>query len=81
MKLLTILFAAFLITGCGSKTITVSAELDCPVPLVLPVASESVKAEIQTLSDETYTYFVQRDKLQTARRETLQEICRSTHNS
>jgi len=80
VKALSLLFVAFLITGCGPKTITVSAELDCPAPLVLPVPSESVKADIQVMSDETYSYFVQRDKLQTARRETLQDICRSTHN-
>ncbi len=67
------------ITGCATNPIVVSAPLECPVPLVLPKVSEELKPKIVSMDEDLYTYFVTRDRLQSARRETLQAICRSTH--
>lgn len=70
----------FVLAGCGTKSVPVAAALVCPDPLVLAEPNDTEKSKIQTMDAELYEYFVRRDRANTARRETLQAICRSTHS-
>ena len=77
MKRLILLTAIILISSC-STTQFVTNPLPTPEPLILPMVSG---AELSCLSPETYEILVKRDKLQSARIETLRRIIESTHNS
>jgi hypothetical protein len=75
----TLLLATIFLVSCSAKTIPVVVELKCPTPLVLEQLPTNLRLEADAMSKELSDYFVTRDKIQTARRETLQNICRSTH--
>lgn len=87
--LMLVVVSTLLVTGCV-KEIAVSAPLPCPDPLEIPRAEPAVKAMINALrrSDAAggnqddrnlYEFFKRRADLQAARRNRLQNICRSTH--
>ena len=79
MKSLLLLLLITL-ASCAT-TIPVVVELPCPDPLELQKLPEELKPELSQVSKPLQNYFISRDKLQTARRETLQGICRSTHDN
>ena len=83
------LIIPFLFLGC-TRDILVSAALPCPAPLEIPRAEPAVKAMINALrrtdakggnqqDRDLYEFFKRRADLQKARRNRLQNICRSTH--
>ena len=81
MKILTIGFI-LVIAGCATQYVPVSAPLDCPDPLTLEKADLVIKGKINVMKahdPELYQFFFDRAELQRKRRETLQSICRSTH--
>lgn len=81
MKILTIGFI-LAVSGCATQYVPVAASLDCPDPLILEKADFQVKAKINVMKahdPELYQFFFDRAELQRKRRETLQSICRSTH--
>ncbi len=70
------------VAGCASTIVPVAVPLDCPEPLEIAKAPPHIKAKIDAMrqSDpDLYEFFLRRAKLQAARRETLQNICRSGH--
>lgn len=81
MKKLILTSSIILIASCSTKTIPVQVPLLCPDPLEFEGFPAELVSQAQMMSRELRTYFIKRDKLQTARRETLQAICRSTHNT
>ncbi len=80
MKSLLLALSITLLASCAT-TIPVVVELPCPDPIELPKLPEELKPELSQVSPDLQNYFITRDKLQTARRETLQNICRSTHGN
>ena len=81
----------FLFLGC-TKDIMVSAPLPCPDPLEIQRAEPAVKAMINALrrpdaeggnqqDRDLYEFFKRRADLQAARRNRLQNICRSTYDN
>ena len=77
MRLLILLTAIILVNGCTTVKY-VTTPLTMPDPIVLPKIDG---AGMQCLSEATYATLVQRDRLQTARRNTLREIISSTHQA
>jgi hypothetical protein len=84
-KIILLAISAALVFGCGTREIAVSSALPCPEPLVIAKAEPEVRARIDELRDSadpvdvaTYEFFLRRAALQKARRDRLQEICRST---
>ena len=73
-----ILLSIILVSSCAT-TVVVPMALRCPDPLVLPKIPDYIIPEVALLSRDTAEYFMKRDQMQTARRATLQDICRSTH--
>jgi|GEM_PF-4353180 len=78
MKKLLILLAIISGNACSERIIPVQVALKCPTPLILPVLGD-LASEMNLLSTQTQNILILRDKLQKARRGTLQDICRSTH--
>lgn len=86
--LIAIVISSFLMVGC-TKEIAVSAPLPCPPLLEIPKAEPAIKAMINALrrtdaeggnqqDRDLYEFFKRRADLQAARRNRLQNICRST---
>jgi len=73
-KLILLSLAITLVVSCSQRVITVALPL--PPPLVVPTLDATA---LECLADDTYQVLVQRDKLKSARIETLENIIRTTH--
>ena len=80
--------ALLVLANCATTT-TVSSPLPCPDPLVIEKAPIPIRAHIDELKRtdaeggnqrdrDLYEFFLRRAALQKQRRQTLQDICRST---
>jgi hypothetical protein len=72
-----LLLTAITLISCGG--IPAKAKLPLPPELVIPASLKVDASELSGLSDKTLNKLVKRDKLKSARIETLKNIIKSTH--
>lgn len=72
-----ILSAVIFISACGTTAVPVVVELQLPPPLIVPKLNE--EQSLECLTDDAYNVLERRDKLKSARIETLENIIKSTH--
>lgn len=73
-KIILLIVVSFWISACSS--IPSQAKLPLPPELIYPVITPD---EVSCLTDNAFNKIKKRDKLKSARIETLTEIIRSTH--
>lgn len=74
-KMIMLLIAASFLISCES--IPTNPTLKLPPELIVPTISAQ---EVECLSDETFLKIMKRDKLKSARIETLKTVIRTTHD-
>ena len=77
-NLLTVLALTTSLSACCTTQTANPVQLECPPPLTLPALSHDQKQRVFDADPEAYGILLKRDRLQSARRETLCRIILST---